>query len=546
MLQATFTRFPDKESLVFAGEESRTYKKLQNEVEQLGSKLREFGIQKGDKVAILSVNMPNWGIAYFAIASIGAVVVPVLPDFHPSEILNILQHSGTKAIFASENLKSKLNLAKEDNPMLKIIRIEDFQEPNVKNPALGADTKFEYADVEEDDLLSIIYTSGTTGKSKGVMLSHKNIVWLVNQCEYLQPIDENDSFLSILPLSHTFENSLGLIYPVSRGASVHYLRKPPTASVMLPALKIVRPTLMFAVPLIIEKVYKGKVLSEINSKSITRFLYKFRPTQKLLNNIANKKLYETFGGRLKFFGVGGAKLDSKTERFLLDGKFPLAIGYGLTETSPLLAGAVGKNMKPRTTGIPLEGVRLRIANVDPVTGEGEIQAMGENVMKGYYLEPELTAEAFTDDGWFKTGDLGRFDKNGLLYIHGRIKNMIVGSSGENIYPEDIESVINGMEYVVESLVVQQKGRLVAMVHLNTEEIEQKIQQMKMKREEAVQKFNAFVDEFNACVDEILVEIQKRVNEQVNHFSKVQAVVLHPEPFEKTPTLKIKRFLYNKA
>lgn len=536
MLQASFEQFKDRESLVFAGEEKRTYQKLKSEVEQLGNQLRNIGIRKGTKVAILSINMPNWGIAFFAISSVGAVVVPILPDFHPTEISNIIQHSGAEAIFVSENLISKLE--PEKYPLLRIMQIEDFQEVNAANypVPLTEETPavFEYEDVAEDDLLSIIYTSGTTGKSKGVMLTHKNIVWTTRQCRFFQSIDADDRFLSVLPLSHTFENTLALMLPVMHGASVHYLRKPPTPSVLLPVLKIVKPTIMLVVPLIIEKIYKGKILSQVNGKAITRGLYQYRIFQKLLNRMAGKKLYEAFGGELKFFGIGGAKLDNQVERFLMDAKFPLAIGYGLTETSPLLAGAVGKNVRYLSTGIPLKGVKLRIANADPVTGEGEIQAYGENVMKGYYKEPVLTAEAFTTDGWFRTGDLGRFDRSGFLYIKGRIKSMIVGSSGENIYPEEIESVINRMEYVLESLVVEQKGRLVAMVHLNMEEIEQRFKQMK---EEAVQKFNA-------RVDEILNEIQRKVNEQVNNFSRVQLVVLQPVPFEKTPTFKIKRFLYS--
>ena len=536
MLQASFERFGDKESLVFAGEEKRTYRELQSEVENLGARLRNMGIAKGTKVVILSINMPNWGIAYFAIASVGAVVVPVLPDFHPGEIGNIIRHSDAEAIFVSENLISKL--APEEYPLLRMIRIEDFTEIDAADypSSVMKETSatFEYEDVTEDDLLSIIYTSGTTGKSKGVMLTHKNIVWTTRQCEHLQDINADDRFLSVLPLSHTFENTLGLMLPVMHGASVHYLHKLPTPAVLLPALQVVKPTIMLVVPLIIEKIYKGKVLPQINSKAITRKLYQYRVFQKLINKMAGVKLYETLGGQLRFFGIGGAKLDNQVERFLMDTKVPMAIGYGLTETSPLLAGAVGKNVRYLSTGIPLEGVKLRIANADPVTGEGEIQSQGGNVMKGYYRDPDLTAEAFSDDGWFRTGDLGRFDQSGFLYVKGRIKNMIVGSSGENIYPEEIESVINRMEYVLESLVVQQKGRIVAMVHLNMDEIEQRFKQMK---EEAVQKFNA-------RVDEILNEIQKKVNEQVNNFSRVQMVVLQPIPFEKTPTMKIKRFLYD--
>jgi len=542
MLQASFERFGDKESLVFAGEERRTYQDLKFEVENLGARLRNMGIVRGTKVAVLSINMPHWGIAYFAIASVGAVIVPILPDFHPGEVRNIIQHSGAEAIFVSENLISKLET--EEYPLMRVIRIEDFKEINAADypsPVMeGASAAFEYEDVDEDDVLSIIYTSGTTGKSKGVMLTHKNIIWTTRQCEYLQDINSGDRFLSVLPLSHTFENTLGLMLPVMHGASVHYLHKLPTPAVLLPALQVVKPTIMLIVPLIIEKIYRGKILPQINSKAVIRGLYRYRVFQKLINKMAGVKLYETFGGKLRFFGIGGAKLDNQVERFLMDTKMPMAIGYGLTETSPLLAGAVGKNVRYLSTGIPLEGVKLRIANADPVTGEGEIQARGGNVMKGYYKEPVLTADAFTDDGWFRTGDLGHFDQSGFLYIKGRIKNMIVGSSGENIYPEEIESVINRMEYVLESLVVQQKGRLVAMVHLNMEEIEKRFTQMK---DEAVHMKEEAVQKFNARVDEILTEIQKKVNGQVNNFSRVQMVVLQPVPFEKTPTMKIKRFLY---
>lgn len=542
MLQASFERFGDKESLVFAGEERRTYRELKSEIESLGVRLRNMGIVRGTKVAILSINMPNWGITYFAVASVGAIVIPILPDFHPAEIRNIIQHSGAEVIFVSENLVNKLET--EEYPLLRIIRIEDFTEVNAADyPSFvteEASGGFEYEDVAEDDVLSIIYTSGTTGKSKGVMLTHRNIIWTSRQCEHLQNIESSDRFLSVLPLSHTFENTLGLILPVMHGASVHYLHKLPTPAVLLPALQVVKPTIMLIVPLIIEKVYKGKILPQINSKAVTRKLYQYRFFQKLINKMAGVKLYETFGGKLRFFGIGGAKLDNQVERFLMDTKMPLAIGYGLTETSPLLAGAVGKNVRYLSTGIPLEGVKLRIANPDPVTGEGEIQAQGENVMKGYYLEPLLTAEAFTPDGWFRTGDLGKFDSSGFLYIKGRIKNMIVGASGENIYPEEIESVINRMEYVVESLVLQKKGRLVAMVHLNMEEIERRFVQIK---EEAAQIRDEAVQKINNRVDEILTEIQKKVNEQVNNFSRVQLVVLQPVPFEKTPTMKIKRFLY---
>lgn len=532
MLQASYRDFANNQSLIFVGEENLTYKQLENEVKKAALQLQLLGIKKGDKVAILSMNMPQWGIAFFATSVLGAVVVPILPDFHPTEIRNIVLHADVSAIYVSESLRTKLDNTLE----IPVIHIEEFQVVGQANqtPIQSFDDLFlEYPKVEEHDLCSIIYTSGTTGKSKGVMLSHKNIVWTAQQSFLIQNIIPGDRFLSVLPLSHTFENTLGLILPVKYGATVNYLRKPPVPSVLLAALQQVRPTIMLVVPLIVEKIYKAKILPEINRKFITRSLYKLSATRKLLNKIAAKKLYATFGGELKFFGVGGAKLDDNVERFLMEGGFPLAIGYGMTESSPLLAGAgVGKT-RFLSTGKAMSGVELRIAEPDVLTGLGEIQAKGQNVMLGYYKEPEITQSVFTSDGWLKTGDLGCFDKEGNLYIKGRMKNLIVGASGENIYPEEIESLINRMEYVLESLVVQQKGRLVALVHLNMEELEKKYQNLKSEA----------VIYLNDKTEEILKDIQRKVNDELNKFSQIHRVVLQPNPFEKTPTQKIKRFLY---
>jgi len=532
MLQASYRDFADNQSLIFVGEENLTYKQLETEVKKAALQLQSLGVKKGDKVAVFSLNMPQWGIAFFATCILGAVVVPILPDFHPNEIKNIIHHADVSVIYVSETLRSKLDPISG----ITVISIENFQvSSGATQPLLENmdEQLFSYPAVEEKDLCSIIYTSGTTGKSKGVMLTHKNIVWTAQQSWIIQNIAPGDRFLSVLPLSHTFENTLGLILPIKYGATVNYLRKPPVASVLMAALQQVRPTIMLVVPLIVEKIYKSKVLPEINRKFITRILYKIPVSRKLLHKVAAKKLFESFGGQLKFFGIGGAKLDDNVERFLMEGGFPLAIGYGMTESSPLLAGAgVGKT-RFLSTGKPVEGVHLRIADPDSKTGLGEIQAKGENVMLGYYKEPDTTENVFTKDGWLKTGDLGYFDKDGNLFIRGRMKNMIVGSSGENIYPEEIESLINRMEYVVESLVIEQKGRLVALVHLNMEELEKKYQNLK----------NEAVLYLNDKTDEILKEIQNKVNVELNKFSQIQRIVLHPIPFEKTPTQKIKRFLY---
>jgi len=542
LFNESVSKYANEKSLVFVGEENYTYQQLGHDVQLVASLLSGLGVTKGDKVAILSTNMPNWGVAFFAISVIGAIAVPILPDFHDNEIKTILEHSEAKLVFVSSGLYGSLN--NESKQLISnLILIENFAlipENTVADqlkdlqsslPATGNNSVF--AEVEEYDLASVIYTSGTTGNSKGVMLTHKNLAWTTQQCYTLQEIKTTDRFISILPLSHTLENTVGFLLPVKYGASVHYLRKPPVASVLLPALEIVKPTIMLSVPLIIEKIFRAKILPEFQKNAIIRALYSTSPIRKILHKIAAKKLHKTFGGALHFFGIGGAKLDPTVERFLMEGGFPYAIGYGLTETSPLLAGAVGKNRSLGSTGIAMEGVQLRIANANPFTGEGEIQAKGENVMRGYYKAPEITKEVFTEDGWFRTGDRGNFDKNNKLYIKGRIKTMIVGASGENIYPEEIESVINKMRFVLESLVIEKKGKLVAMIHLNMEEIESNFKHMKTEAQQYIQEKS----------EEILKEIHKKVNEEVNKFSRIQQVILQPDPFEKTPTKKIKRFLY---
>jgi long-chain acyl-CoA synthetase len=450
-------------------------------------------------------------------------------------------------LFISEGLYHKIE-NEELAGVNQVILLETFSviPSGTKTKELSGLTGFDFSKIdpvldnvaEEEDLASIIYTSGTTGNSKGVMLTQKNISWTGKQAYTMQPVDEDDKFLSILPLSHTYENTLGLLLPLFHGASVHYLRKPPTAPVLLPALQLVQPTKVLSVPMVIEKIFKGKILPAFQKSPVTRTLYKFPPMRKVLHKVAAKKLMKTFGGKVDFFGIGGAKLDSTVERFLIEGGFPYAIGYGLTETSPLLAGTTPQTPRHGSTGQALQGVKLRLADVDPDTNEGEIQAQGPNVMKGYYKAPEITASVFTEDGWFKTGDLGSFDKDGYLRIKGRIKNMIVGASGENIYPEEIESVINKMRYVLESLVVEKKGKLVALIHLNMEEIENQYQAWKHDAE-------VFAEKIGHRKDEILKEIQEKVNHQVNKFSKLQQVMFHKDPFEKTPTQKIKRFLYHK-
>ena len=544
MLRNSFESYGQQISLVFVGEKNRTYADLSKEVVQLSQRLIDKGIRKGDKVALLSSNMPNWGISFFAITSIGAVAVPILPDFSENEIKNIISHSEARAIFISENLISRLGNDELDKFELAIL-VDNLE--NIIDKAISGSADEKQAEVDEDDLASIIYTSGTTGKSKGVMLTHRNIVWDAQQCATIQPIKSSDRFLSMLPLSHTFENTLGLLLPVMFGASVHYMKKPPTPSVMIPALKQVKPTIMLSVPLIIEKIFRKQIEPKFNSNFLIKELYTIAPVRKMLNKVAGKKLMKTFGGQVHFFGIGGAKLDGTVEKFLREAKFPYAIGYGLTETAPMIAGAGPFRTRWQAVGPVMEGVEMKINHPDTKTGEGEIWAKGPNVMKGYYKEPELTAEVITEDGWFKTGDLGAFDKDGYLHIRGRLKSMILGASGENIYPEEIESVINNFHHVLESLVIERKGRLVALVHLNMEELEAKYNHLREQagqlREQAGQLKEQAEQIYNQKIDELLIELKNYVNSRVNKFSQVQLVLVQTTPFERTPTQKIKRFLY---
>ena len=544
LIPEVVSKFANHKALGFVDEEMMTYAEMGRKISAVKAFLEALEIKQGDKVVIYSQNMPNWGIIYFALQCLGIVAVPVLPDFNPFELENVLKHSESKTIFISQNLEYKLAELKNSFPEI-IIRIDNLEviKSNIKGVVFDENAQSDTLYFSKPDEMAILlYTSGTTGDSKGVMLSQKNVIYNAFQSGEVQNVPEHSRFLSVLPLSHTYENTIGLILPVMKGANITYLRKPPTASVLIPAMQTVKPDLMLTVPMIIEKVYKNSILPQIEKKAFTRILHKNSITRKLVYRLAGKKLYQTFGGNLKFFGIGGAKLDAKTERFLRDAKFPYAIGYGLTETSPLLAGSNPTQTKFQAIGPKVIDCELIINNPDPKTGEGEIWGRGPNIMLGYYKNEERTREVLTEDGWFKTGDLGVFDKHGNLTHKGRLKNMIVGANGENIYPEEIESLINNFRHVLESLVIEQKGKLVALVHFDREALEKKWNEMATEFSHDLKEMAQKVDE---TITELNSELKQYINERVNKFSKIQSFHAHPEPFKKTATQKIKRFLYNK-
>ena len=515
----------NKLSVLLDSEMGYTYGSFRKKCDEISHRLSRYGIGAGDKVAILSQNMPNWTVAMFSLVPFGRVSVPILPDSSENEVTNILNHSGSKAIFISKRLLPKLS--KECNEKMDlVIDIETFEIIKRNDDAFTCDGKT--AQPQPDDIATIIYTSGTTGNAKGVMLSHRNLCQNIIASLHAHKCTEKDVWLSILPMAHTYELSIGVLYPIFVGACVYYIQKPPTPTVLLSAMKTVRPTVMLSVPLIIEKIYKNSVIPTIRRSRVLRWMRKHTPS--LLCRLIGMKLKATFGGRLKFFGIGGSKLDIKVEEFLKKARFPYAIGYGLTETAPLICNAGVKYTKPGSTGVAAYGVTVRLLNVNPETGEGEIVCKGDNVMLGYYKDPERTRSVFTDDGWFRTNDLATVDEKGRYYIKGRLSNMILGPSGENIYPEEIESVINNMDDVNESIVLERNGRLVALVQFNdniinwNQEGEDQFFEKLQARKEAIMNY---------------------VNRHVNKSSKINDVEVVKGPFEKTATQKIRRFKYKK-
>jgi len=495
-----------------------TYEDFAQRVEKAKGLLLSAGLQKGDKVALLGTSMPNWNVCYFAVVTMGMVIVPILPDFSQDAIVAILEHSESKALFVTDKLFAKIPAEAKERLDL-IIRAVNLIVVGGKKAGITAIPAV-FPEPEPEDLASIIYTSGTTSSPKGVMLTHRALCNQLHMLISMIEVFPEDVFLSILPLSHAYECSLGMLYPFMHGTSVVYLGTPPTPTSLLPALKEVRPTIMLTVPLIMEKIYTRQIFARFTGNKILKTIYKVRFIRRKLHRIAGKRLYETFGGRIRFFGIGGSRINAATEKFLRDARFPYSIGYGLTETAPLIAGAVYPNNFLQSTGTVMQGISVRLADQDQETGIGEVQVKTPCIMKGYYKNPEADSEAFTDDGWFRTKDLAKMDKQGRIFIKGRLSNMIVGSTGENIYPEEIESIINQHELVTESLVVQRDGKLVALVYM--QDLNQKLRDQ---------------------INEVHTDILNFVNSKVGKMSRITRILEQENGFEKTPTLKIKRYLY---
>lgn len=524
--------YKDNLSFSILNGEQLTYAEFDKRVRALQQVFYEAGIRKGDKVAIYSRSLPNWPVAYFACVTVGIVAVPLLPDFTGAEVEKLLRHAEAKALIVNKTLKSAVSQDAIDS--LDITLLADDLSVIQKNSASSdANPQVMAEKPEKEDLAVIIYTSGTTSEPKGVMLSHRALAMQINMYPDFFTIKESDVFLSILPLSHTYEASIGMIYPFAYGCSVTYLDRLPTASALIPAFAKLRPTVLISVPLVLDKIYRSQIRGKITAKKWTKWSYEhiglFR---RVYHALAGKVLAKTFGGRMRFIGIGGAKLSTDTDRFMYESGLPYAIGYGLTETAPLLLGAPPGTNRVGTTGWAVSPlVQTKLDNVDPVLGTGELLVRTPSIMNGYFKNPEATRRAITDDGWFRTNDIVAVDKKGYMSIVGRANNMIVGPSGENIYPEEIEGVLNTYPVVSESIVLMEKNALVALVSYESDKLEKMISEMNTTREEAMDRVHKILCEY--------------VNSKVNKFSRISSVQDHFEPFEKTATQKIKRKLYVK-
>ncbi len=546
LLEESARSFGGRPAAGFAFQPPMRYGEFHKKALDVAALLKERGIKKGDRVAILADNSPQWGMAYFGIVRLGAIAVPILPDFPEADVKHILNETGAKILFTAQRqleklyelpgsrLKTVITLddAVDQNNLVATLPFSQFlasaEDLPEKKKALATDL------ADPDDLASIIYTSGTSGHAKAVMLSHKNFLSNVRATLGIFPDEpiQGWTFLSILPMSHAYEFTTSFLVPLATGSRIVYAGKTPTPTVLERICKQEQPTIMCMVPMVMEKIYKKKVLPVITANVFMRAAMKLPLVRRKILQKIGQKLQLFFGGKLKFIAIGGAALNIEVERFLAEAGFPYLVGYGLTEASPLVsAGPCGDpNIALGSAGKPVKDVEVQISKPNPETGLGEILVKGPNVMQGYRGNPEATAEVLDPNGWLATGDLGFLDPQGNLHIKGRSKSVIVLSHGENIYPETIEEKINAFQHVVESLVRERNDRLEALVYLDYELIDAETRGKDQTRQ-------------LEHIAEILAEIKTQVNQQLPQYAQLVLVSEHREPFTKTATHKIKRYLY---
>lgn len=540
-------RYRHLPAIGMAMEESLSYKAFHERILAIAAHLRRLGVKQGDRVALLGENSHHWGTVYLAVVRLGASTVPIFPDLPEADVHHILGEMRCDVIFLTQRQIEKIYDFKQqlkhvvtfddyrDNTgLITLTTFSDFlAEAMAEFGEAARNETLEFPKVHTDALAAILYTSGTSGFSKAVMLSHANLCANAYSAGGVMHIEPGWVFLSVLPISHTYEFTVGFLLPILKGCRTVYAGKTPTPAILQKICETEQPHVMLVVPLIIEKIFKKRVAPAVEKSKMLSFFCRFSVSRKMIYRKIGAKLYAFFGGRLRVMGIGGAALNPEVETFLRDAGFPFIIGYGLTEAAPLLAGGPhgDATIRPGSTGKPVPNVEIRITDPHPETGVGEVLARGRNVMQGYLNDPEATRDTFAEDGWLKTGDLGLIDEVGNLHIKGRSKSVIVLSNGENVYPEAIEHKINAYPFVVESLVVENRGLLEAWVYPDYEFVDAKTAGQNRSQR-------------HRYIADLLEEMRTGLNQQLSNSSRLARVLERREPFVKTATHKIKRYLYS--
>lgn len=529
----------DIEALSNYGGEGYTYKEIAGNMLRLHLIFEKAGIGQGDKVSLIGKNSAHWCIVYLATVAYGAVIVPILPDFKPEDLMNIVNHSDSKLLVVDKSIMETLDYSKMP-AVNNILYAEDFsyvdgRDENVKMlvgdidrvysekyPALKPEM-IKFSDIDNEEVAVISYTSGTTGFSKGVMVPHRSLAANVRFAQNNMPLEPGDDIVSFLPLAHTYGCAFEFLFPFTYGCHITILTKTPSPQIILQAFKEIRPRLILSVPLVIEKVYKKQMLPVI-SKPVMKILLAIPGINRVLMNKIKKKLYESFGGNFHEMVIGGAAFNADVEKFFKKIKFPFTVGYGMTECGPLISYASWDTTRLGASGRPVDTLEVTIDSADPGKEVGEIILRGDNVMLGYYKNEKATKEVIDENGWMHTGDLGIMDREGNIFIKGRSKSLLLGPSGKNIYPEEIESIINNQYLIAESVVVSEDNKLVALVYPDFEQ---------MKKD----------DIGEDQLEQIYEQTRKEVNERLPAYMNVTKFRIHNEEFAKTPKRSIKRFLY---
>ncbi len=518
-----------------------TYGEAAQQIAKLHILFKEAKIEQGDRIALIGKNTPHWAISFVATVSYGAIIVPILQDFNPNDVHHIVNHSESVFLFCSDSIWDNLEEDKMDN-LLAAFSIDDFRCIHQKDgagiqkivskleklydksyPNGYSASDINYANRENASLAMLNYTSGTTGFSKGVMLTANNLAGNITFGFKTNLLSTGDRVLSFLPLAHAYGCAFDFLVPTCIGCHIYFLNKIPSPKVLLKAFEEVKPNVIFMVPLILEKVYKKSIQPQITKTAVKLALNIPLLNKKIYEQI-NKKLTDSFGGEFKCIVVGGAGINAEVEEFLTKIGFKFTVGYGMTECAPLISYASYETFIPTSAGKILDTMQVKIDSSDPFNVVGEILVKGEHVMQGYYKNEQATNDVFTEDGWLKTGDLGTIDKEGNIFIRGRSKSMILGASGQNIYPEEIEAKLNNLPFIMESLVIDKNGKLIALVYPDYEAMD--VSQLSQ-----------------SDLEVIMEENRKNINKEVAAYENISKIHLYPNEFEKTPKKSIKRYLY---